>query len=161
MRNVYLFLLFSCTMLLAETIPFEEKRYIYALNSTIIKKGEIDASKDDLTIRYSSGGQKLIYTKNRLTITGQGKTKVIDLDKDIVTKLFFVVLHAIFRDDREQLMRFFTIESKGTQRILYPKELASKRIVKIIYQKSDKLDYLHIYLKNQDRISIEQVNEIR
>ena len=161
MRNIYLLLLFSYAILFAESIPFEEKRYIYALNSTVVKNGTINFSTDDLAILYSNGGQKLIYAKNRLTITGKGKTKVINLDKDIVTKLFFVVLQAIFHDDREQLKRFFTIESKGTQRILHPKELASKRIVKIIYKKSDTLDYLHIYLKNQGRISIEQINKIR
>jgi len=161
MRNFYLLLLLSCSVLLAENIPFQEKRYIYALNNTIIKNGTINASKNDLTIFYSNGGQKLTYAENRLTITKKGKTKVIDLDKDIVTKLFFVVLQAIFHDDREQLKRFFTIESKGTQRILYPKELASKRIVKIVYKKNDTLDYLHIYLKNGDRISIEQTDEIR
>ena len=136
MRKIYLLLLFSCSMLFAESIPFEEKRYLYALNKTIIKSGTINFSKDDLTIDYSNGGQKLIYTENRLTITGKGKTKVIDLDKDIVTKLFFVVLQAIFHDDQKQLERFFTIESRGMQRILHPKELASKRIMKIIYKKN-------------------------
>ncbi len=158
MHKITLLILFSCSILLSENIHFEENRYLYSLNKTITKKGTIDASKNDLTILYSDGGQKLIYVENRLTIIDKGKTKVIDLDKDIVTKLFFVVLQAIFLDDREQLKQFFTIESKGAQRILYPKELASKRIVKIIYKKSDKLDYLHIYLKNQDRISIEQAD---
>jgi len=159
MRSIYLLLLFSCSILLAESIPFQEERYIYALNNTIIKNGTINASKNELTILYSNGGQKLTYAENRLTITRKGKRKVIDLDKDIVTKLFFVVLQAIFHDDREQLKRFFTIKSKGTQRILHPKELASRRIIKIVYQKNDTLDYLHIYLKNKDRISIEQVDE--
>ncbi len=160
MRSFYLLLLLSCSVLFAESIPFQEKRYIYALNNTIIKNGTINSSKNDLTILYSNGGQELTYAGNRLIITGKGKTKVIDLDKDIVTKLFFVVLQAIFHDDREHLKRFFTIESKGTQRILHPKELASRRIVKIVYKKSEKLDYLHIYLKNRDSISIEQVNEV-
>ena len=161
MRNICLLLLFSYSLLFAKSIPFEEKRYLYALNNTITKNGTINFSKDDLTIHYSGGGQKLTYTKNRLSITEKGKTKVIDLDKDIVTKLFFVVLQAIFHDDRDQLKRFFTIESKGTQRILYPKELASGHIVKILYKKNDTLDYLHIYLKNRDRISIEQIDKKR
>ena len=160
MRNILLLLLISCSILLAESIPFQEKRYIYALDNTIIKNGTINASKNNLTILYSHGGQKLTYAGDRLTITRKGKTKVIDLDKDMVTKLFFVVLQAIFHDDREQLKRFFTLESRGTQRILHPKELASRRIVKIIYKKSDTLDYLHIYLKNRDRISIEQLDKI-
>ena len=158
MRSFYLLLLLSCSVLLAESIPFQEKRYIYALNNTIVKNGMINASKNDFSILYSNGSQELTYTENRLTITEKGKTKVIDLDKDIVTKLFFVVLQAIFHDDREQLKRFFIIESKGKQRILHPKELASRRIVKIVYQKNNTLDYLHIYLKNKDRISIEQVD---
>ena len=158
MHKIALLILYSCSTLLAESIYFEENRYLYSLNKTITKKGTIGSSKSDLTILYSDGGQKLIYDKNRLTITDHGKTKVIDLNKDIVTKLFFVVLQAIFHDDKEQLKQFFTIESKGAQRILHPKELASKRIVKIVYKKSDKLDYLHIYLKNKDRISIEQAD---
>ncbi len=159
MYKIVLLALFSCSILSAERIDFKEKRYLYSLNKTIIKKGTIDASKSELTIFYQNG-KKLIYKEDLLTITNRGKQKVIDLNEDFVMKLFFVVLQDIFQDDIEQLKKFFTIESKGVERILHPKELASKRIVKIVYKKSEKLDYLHIYLKNKDRISIEQVNEV-
>ncbi len=152
-----LFLL-TLTLLLSDTIHFRENRYIYALNKKVVKNGVIASSKDSLTISYEKNAQKLLYKKESLTIVNHRGTKVIDLNKDIVTKLFFVVLQAIFHDDKKQLKQFFVIESKGAQRILYPKELASSRITKIIYKKSNKLDYLHIYLKNQDRISIEQTH---
>ncbi len=157
MHKAVLLILLTCTTLLAEKIHFEEKRYLYSLNKTINKQGVISSSKDELTILYQNG-QKLIYRNDLLTISSRGKQKVIDLNKDLVMKLFFVVLQDIFSDDIMQLKQFFTIQSKGTQRILHPKALASKRIVKIIYQKSEKLDYLHIHLKNKDRISIEQVD---
>lgn len=158
MYRVAIFFLWTFTLLLSDTIHFRENRYIYALDKTVVKTGVIASSKDSLTIAYDKSGQKLLYDGESLTIANHKGTKVIDLNKDIVTKLFFVLLQAIFHDDKKQLKQFFTIESRGSQRILYPRELASGHITKIIYKKSNKLDYLHIYLKNQDRISIEQIH---
>ena len=161
MHKMAIFLLLLLSMLAADNIHFKEQRYIYALNKTLSKEGTISFDKKGLAIIYAKSGQKLSYRQDSLVITDKSQQKIIDLKQDIVTKLFFVVLQAIFHDNKKQLKQFFTIESKGTQHILLPKELASKRITKIIYKKSDKLDYLHIYLKNRDRISIEQIDEVR
>ncbi len=158
MYRVVIYFLLTLTLLLPDTIHFRENRYIYALNKTVVKTGIITSSEDSLTVAYDKSGQKLLYDGESLTIADRRGTKVIDLNRDIVTKLFFVLLQAVFHNDEKQLKQFFTIESRGSQRILYPRELASGHITKIIYKKSNKLDYLHIYLKNQDRISIEQIH---
>ncbi|MEA3456012.1 MAG: hypothetical protein U9R26_05865 [Campylobacterota bacterium] len=161
MRKTGALFLLILSFLAAESIHFKEQRYLYALNKTLSKKGTISFSKNGLTILYDKVGQKLSYRQDSLVITNKGHQKTIDLNKDIVTKLFFVVLQAIFHDNQKQLEQFFTLQINEDERILLPKEMASKQIIKIMYKKSNRLDYLHIYLKNRDRISIEQTNEIR
>lgn len=141
-----------------ENIHFKEKRYIYALNNTISRNGIINASKDKLTISYNKTGKKLVYAKKSLTITEKNSTKVIDLDKDIVMKTFFELLNAIIHDNTGHLSNMFKITSKNGERTMIPDNMLSRRIKKIVYKKSKKLDYLYIILQNNDRISIEQID---
>jgi len=161
MSKILLFVFLSLSLFALETTHFKEQRYLYALNQTLNREGTITFSRESLTIRYLKSGESLIYQGEKLLLRRGGREKVIDLNQDVARMLFFVLLLAIFHDDRRQLEQFFEISSRGSQQILYPKALVSRQIEKVIYKKSHRLDYLHIYLKNHDRISIEQVDEVR
>ena len=155
LRRVILFLLFTF-VLSAETVHFKEERYLYALDKRVIRKGTIRSSREGLEILYDKDGQSLLYHNDTLIITEGKQRKTVDLDHDPVMKIFFVLLNAIFHDDTGRLGRFFTIQSRDGERILSPKKPISAKLIKVIYRKRKRLDYLRIYLKNGDRISIEQ-----
>ena len=154
-RKAILFLLLT-SILLPEAVHFKEERYLYALDKRVTRKGTIRSSGKGLEIIYDQGGQSLLYRNDKLIMTQGEQRKTVDLDRDPVMKIFFVLLGAIFHDDTGKLGRFFSIQSRDGERILLPKEPISEKLIKVVYRKRKRLDYLRIYLKNGDRISIEQ-----
>jgi len=156
MARVFFVILLPLSLLFGEAIHFKEQRYLYALNKTITREGVISFTKEGLDIAYTKEGQSVLYRQDRLTLFNGKKKKVIDLEKDIATKMFFVLLNSIFHNNIKQLRQFFTVENKGSRTTLLPKEPISKRLTKVVYQKKKRLDFLRIYMKNGDRISIEQ-----
>jgi len=156
MLRLFFVMLLPLSLLFGEAIPFREQRYLYALDKTVEREGVISFTKEGLDITYAKDLQRVLYRQERLILVEGEKKKVIDLKKDIATKMFFVLLNSIFHNNIEQLRQFFAIETKGSRTTLLPKEPISKRLAKVVYQKKKRLDFLHIYMKNGDWISIEQ-----
>ena len=156
MARVFFVILLPLSLLFGEAIHFKEQRYLYALNKTIAREGVIRFTKEGLDISYTKEGQRVLYRQDRLTLVDGKKQKVINLKKDIGTKMFFVLLNSIFHNNTKELRQFFIVETKGSRTTLLPKEPISKRLAKVVYQKKKRLDFLHIYMKNGDWISIEQ-----
>ena len=156
MLRVFFVMLLPLSLLFGEAIHFREQRYLYALDKTVEREGVISFTKEGLDITYAKDAQRVLYRQDRLILIEGEKKKVIDLKKDIATKMFFVLLNSIFHNNMKQLRQFFFIETRGSRTTLLPKELISKRLAKVVYQKKKRLDFLHIYMKNGDWISIEQ-----
>lgn len=152
---VFLFFLAS----LCASGEFTEKRYIYALNKTIILKGTIFMTDDSTIIRYTSPEKKVLTQSGKtLTIEDvEAKTsQVIDLSKRIDMSLYFSFMRSIHNKDFTGLKTYFMINKEGNIYHLSPKSDVKRVILKIdITMKNDELKQMVIYFVNEDVIEIE------
>lgn len=153
-----LFFLFFLTTLYASG-EFTEKRYIYALNKTIILKGTIFMADDSTIVRYTSPEKKVLTQFGKtLTIEDvESKTsQVIDLSKRIDMSLYFSFMRSIHNKDFTGLKTYFMINKEGNIYHLSPKSDVKRAILKIdITMKNDELKRMVIYFVNEDVIEIE------
>ena len=73
-------------------------------------------------------------------------------------KIYYTLLEAIYLDDISNLEVYFEIEQKDNEVFLKPKSIVANYVKSINYKKTTKLEYLHINMLNNDRISIEQID---
>lgn len=140
----------------AQTIHFKEQRYIYALNNSIYKKGFIDFSKKSIETWYEKSDEKLIFKDSNLYIK---KGSTLTQNNNIASKVYFTLLEGIFFDNKDKINSFFKIEQKEEKTLLLPKNSVSNYLEKVEYKKQDnKLEFLKIFLLNNDRIIIEQID---
>ncbi len=138
---------------------FIEKRYIYALDKTIVFKGTIVMTDDSTIVRYTSP-EKKVLTQSGKTLTVEdveAKTiQTIDLSKRIDMNLYFTFIRSIHKKDFTGLKTYFEIEKEGNMYHLSPKSDAKRAIEKMeITMRKDEMKRMVIYFTNEDIIEIE------
>lgn len=156
--RVWLILIFITASLWAKG-EFIEKRYIYALDKTIVFKGTIVMTDDSTIVRYTSP-EKKVLTQSGKTLTVEdveAKTvQTIDLSKRIDMNLYFTFIRSIHKKDFTGLKTYFEIEKEGNTYHLSPKSDVKRAIEKMeITMRKDEMKYMVIYFTNEDIIEIE------
>jgi len=156
--RVWLILIFVTASLWAKG-EFIEKRYIYALNKTIVFKGTIVMTDDSTIVRYTSP-EKKVLTQSGKTLTVEdveAKTvQTIDLSKRIDMNLYFTFIRSIHKKDFTGLKTYFEIEKEGNTYHLSPKSDVKRAIEKMeITMRKDEMKSMVIYFTNEDIIEIE------
>lgn len=156
--RIWLILIFVTASLWAKG-EFIEKRYIYALNKTIVFKGTIVMTDDSTIVRYTSPEEKvLIQSGKTLTVEDvEAKTvQTIDLSKRIDMNLYFTFIRSIHKKDFTGLKTYFEIEKEGNTYHLSPKSDVKRAIEKMeITMRKDEMKSMVIYFTNEDIIEIE------
>lgn len=156
--RVWLILIFVTASLWAKG-EFIEKRYIYALDKTIVFKGTIIMTDDSTIVRYTSP-EKKVLTQSGKTLTVEdveAKTvQTIDLSKRIDMNLYFTFIRSIHKKDFTGLKTYFEIEKEGNTYHLSPKSDVKRAIEKMeITMRKDEMKSMVIYFTNEDIIEIE------
>ena len=154
----YLILILLAASLWAKG-EFIEKRYIYALDKTIVFKGTIVMTDDSTIVRYTSP-EKKVLTQCGKTLTVEdveAKTvQTIDLSKRIDMNLYFTFIRSIHKKDFTGLKTYFEIEKEGNTYHLSPKSDVKRAIEKMeITMRKDEMKSMVIYFTNEDIIEIE------
>ncbi|RXK12552.1 hypothetical protein CP965_08200 [Halarcobacter mediterraneus] len=153
-----LFLTLFAINIFAQTIHFEESKYIDALDTSTKKTGYINFKEDSIETSYENSDEVLLFQEDTLFIKKKDETVEIDLNRDMPKKIYYTLLEAIYLDDISNLELYFEIEQKNDEVFLKPKSIVANYIKSINYKKNKKLEYLHINMLNNDRISIEQID---
>lgn len=156
--KIWLILIFVTASLWAKG-EFIEKRYIYALDKTIVFKGTIVMTDDSTIVRYTSP-EKKVLTQSGKTLTVEdveAKTvQTIDLSKRIDMNLYFTFIRSIHKKDFTGLKTYFEIEKEGNTYHLSPKSDVKRAIEKMeITMRKDEMKSMVIYFTNEDIIEIE------
>ena len=157
MIKILFFTLFSINIF-AQTIHFKESKYIDALNASTKKTGYITFKEEAIETSYENSSEVLLFQEDTLFIKKKDETIEIDLNRDMPKKIYYTLLEAIYLDDISNLKLYFEIEQKNSEIFLTPKSIVANYVKNISYKKTTKLEYLHINMLNNDRISIEQID---
>ncbi|QKF83509.1 hypothetical protein [Halarcobacter ebronensis] len=157
--KVFILLFFSILLLNANTINFQEKRYIDAIGQTILKKGKIEFLENQTILSYNNFQKSLIEKEGELFVK-EGKTiQKLDSSNKEILKVVFLLINTIYKDNFTLLDEFFTDDFKENIHRLTPKTLLNDYIEYVEFKKSKKLDFITIVMKNQDTITIEQSDD--
>lgn len=159
LKKILLTLLLGVSALTAQSINFVEERFLDAISMTFTKKGEISFEKEAIEILYKNG-QKITYKEGIVTIKEDDTIHTINTEKDPSSKMMFILFDAIYFEKFEALKPFFSIEKKITNEVtLEPKKIIENYIDHVSYKKEkQRLLFLKIYFRNDDRIMIEEIN---
>ncbi|CAA6818560.1 MAG: Unknown protein [uncultured Sulfurovum sp.] len=145
----------------AESIRFVEEKYYEALESTFHKTGTVSFFKDSMLIQYDKDDTLLTYNGDTLIIQKGEEQEVLDLNKSIEVKIFFILFEAVYFENEKVLARYFEIEKQKKMIVLKPHRSISSYVEGVSYKKTDsKLDFLQIELRTADRIRIEELDEV-
>lgn len=153
-----LFIISSAISLFSQTINFKETKYIDALDNEIKKTGYIHFGKDFIETSYINDEEVLLFKDEFLYIKKANESIEIDLNRDMAKKIYFTILEAIYLDDLTNLELYFEIKKENKKITLTPKSVVASYLKSIEFKKDKKLEFLIIYMLNNDRIRIEQTN---
>ena len=136
---------------------FKETRYIYALDKNISFEGFITFGEQNLMIEYVKPESKVLtYFENKLSIQDQNGFHSVDTTTTPMLHYFFMVIKAIHEENKVLLDSFFDQKEEAKQILLMPKGVVAEVLEEVRLQKrGNKLEYLHVKIKNGDRITIE------
>jgi len=157
---MFKFLLFFILQLslVAQTISFKEERYIDALENSVFKKGHITLNSKNIELKYNHSSTTYRYEEGSIyTIIGNKQT-LVPQEQTMVLNIFFTLLKSIYSNNTTPLEAFFSIEEHSNHTQLTPKKNLLTYISRIEYKKNESLDYLKIYLPNNDWITIEPIH---
>ena len=156
-RVGFIFLSFFLTMN-ASIINFEEEKYISAIDNTFYRKGTLEFKEKTIILRYNNSNRILIYKDDTLILKNKNEIQKINLDEQLLLKMVFVLIESIHNNDLESLEEFFTI-SKKTITVLKPKEILKSYIEKVEFKNQKSLEFITIYMRNQNRTTIRQIDD--
>ncbi|MDA3909687.1 MAG: hypothetical protein PF437_11430 [Sulfurimonas sp.] len=152
--KVFLSLLFASSVF-AQSYNFTELRYSDAIDRYTQLEGKISFHKDGLNISYPKSARELNYKDDTLVYYENGKK--VSLPDMQVSKMiqYFNILSLLHNGDESELADMFEIENQANKKILKPLGAIKNYINYIELRKEDtRLQYIKLFLKNNDTISI-------
>lgn len=154
-----LLILFAINLNATDIIHFQEQKYINIIDDSIIKKGTLTFSQKTIQLQYKNSDQVLIYEDDTLTLKENNITSNIDLKPKNHLKMIFLLIEAIYTDNMELLKDFFLLTSKNNITTLKPLDELKNYIDFIEFKKEKTLDFISIVMRNQDKITIRQIDD--
>ena len=160
LKVFFALIFFSFSLFANSPVQFKETRYIYAIDKNIFFEGFITFGKENIIIEYIKPEQKVLtYFEEKLSIQDQNGYQIIDTFSAPTIKYFFMIIKAINEENNVLLDSYFDQVLKDATIILIPKGIAAEVLNEVILKKNGKkLEYLHVKIKNGDRITIEIVD---
>ncbi len=151
----YIFLL----SLGAQTIKFEEEKYIEALDNTIKKIGILEFDNSQIKLKYDNSSKVLIYNNDKLIVKTEEESQELDLKNQLALKMIFLLIETIFKDDYKSLEEFFFIKQDGKIYYLKPKENLENYIKEVEFKKDKRLNYFIISMSNGNKTTIRELDD--
>lgn len=150
-----------CVSLNASSLKFKESRYIEATGKTINLKGNIEFTKDSITVHYTQPVKKTLKViGNTLTIEGEdGLKESVELNKNKQFGFYFLIFRSINEKNMDAFKDFFELSKLKDGYKMSPKNELKKSIVTIaVKTETDKPKNIKIELINGDKIEIDAEN---
>lgn len=158
MHKIFIFLFALLVNLFAQTIEFEEEKYIISLETSVYKHGTIEFNNNFTKVLYKNTSKEFLFFDDYLLIKDNDNEQKFDYEEKIELSLFAKLINLIYKNESENIEEFFKVEKNEDKSInLIPNEYLKNTISKIEYKKDENiLKYLKIYFKNGDYIKIVQ-----
>lgn len=159
MKTLFFWSLISLFSLVWGSTDFTEKRYSYALDKTVLFKGNMSTNAESTVVRYVHPERKILTQSGKqLTIEDLDaqKTKTMDLSDRMDMVLYFSFMRSIYQKDMSGLKTYFEVNKEKNIFTLLPKKQVKKAIEKIIMtMNGDEVQKILITFTNRDTIEIE------
>lgn len=157
MKKVILLFLASYMLLFADTINFEEERYVASLQKSIFKKGSLEIRDDFIELSYRGEDKIYDFYDDYVILKSSTQEQKYSYDEKMELNLFVKLIRLIYENKKESVDEFFSFKKDGDTILLEPKEQLSRHIQKIEYKKlKNVLVFLKISFKNDEWIKIVQ-----
>ena len=159
--RILLFMIFA-TNLISQTFSFVESRYIDAFERELKLEGFISFVGEQIVIEYIKPKERVIvYFNDMVSSQDANGYEMVDFAKSPSIYYLFMLIKALHVQDKNSLDSFFEWVQNGDIAELLPKDVASGVVEKasVLYENSA-LKYIHVELKNSDRIKIEIVKQV-
>jgi cytochrome oxidase Cu insertion factor (SCO1/SenC/PrrC family) len=144
-----------------QSFHFSELRYSDAINHYTQLNGTIDFQKDSLEISYKHPAVDFFYDGEDIVYTKDGKEMPLDATQKAHMMQYFDILKMLHVGDESELKSEFTMSHSHGFTLLKPTGTLRYYIEKIeLTKENNLLEYVKLYLKNNDYITINIDNEI-
>lgn len=138
---------------------FTEKRYSYALDRTIVFKGNMSMNDESTVVRYTQPERKVLTQSGKQLVivnVDANTTQTIDLSDRIDMVLYFSFMRSAYRKDLSGLNTYFDVNREKNILTLLPKKQVKRAIEKIVMTMDrDEIQKIMINFTNRDTIEIE------
>ena len=141
--------------IMAKSFNFTELRYSDAIGKTMKLNGEITFKKDGLNILYPKSKRVLNYSDDTLVYEVDSKEVKLNFMQTQQIIQYFEVLILLHAGDKSLIDEMFVVSKKLGITTLLPKDSLKDYISKIeLYKEKQELEYVKLYLSNNDSIMI-------
>lgn len=158
MSRILAFFLLFFISLEAVIIDFEEEKYISAIDNTFYKKGTLEFNKESIILKYNNSEKELVYNDDTLILKNGDESQKIDIENQLPLKMIFLLIESIHNNELENLEDFFTI-TKNRVILLEPKNILKSYIKKVEFKKDKTLEFITIFMSNNNKTTIRQIDE--
>lgn len=145
------------TYIQAQTINFNESKYISALELTTQKVGTIDFSQDYLQVTYKQEAKTLTFFEDIIIQDTKNSKEELSYEDNLGLEIFYKLIKAIYSNKFDDIKEYFEISYEKNLTILTPDDYIGSVIEKIEFRKNKEfLEHLEISFTNEDRINIVQ-----
>jgi outer membrane lipoprotein-sorting protein len=156
----FFFTLLTSITLLAQSYNFSELRYSDAIGKSSQLDGKIEFTKDGLNIEYPKKRKKLVYDGKGVLLFQDDKKVELKEQQERYMMQYFEILKMLHKGDESELKEEFEIEKKEYKILLRPTSTLKYYINFIELTEENKiLNYIKLFLKNNDTITIHIENE--
>ena len=144
--------------LLAKGYTFEEERYIYSIDKTVVMHGSITFDKAGMHIDYSEPEERhIVYNSLFMDVLDADGDVVqhVDLSKEPMMKIYLDFIHKLYRGNYDALAENFKITKTQSVVMLAPIAPIDKVITSVVVHKNPKgLSQIRTKMSNGDVITL-------
>lgn len=161
MRRTLFVFLFCGSLLFSQSYKFSEERYSDAIERSVILSGEIEFSKNTLSIEYIQNDTEIVYEDGIISLSQNKELRDLDPLQEQQMARYFDILLLLHEGNAALLEQEFLVTKKGDEILLLPKGEAAKLLEKIVLKGFGKdLKEVKLFMKNLDRVTIKIEDEI-
>ena len=158
--RLFFFTLLVSVTLFATSYNFSELRYSDATGRYSQVDGKIEFTKEGLNIEYPKKSKRLVYDGESVTLLQDAKEIALKEQQERYMMQYFEILKMLHEGDESELKEEFEVEKKEYKTLLKPTSTLKYYINSIELTKENNiLNYVKLFLKNNDTITIHIENE--
>lgn len=159
MKSILIWSFISLFSMVWGSTNFTEKRYSYALDKTVLYKGNMSTNDESTVVRYLQPERKVLTQSGKQLIiedVDAESIRTIDLSDRMDMILYFSFMRSIYHKDLSGLKMYFEVNKEKNIFTLLPKKQVKRAIEKIVMlMNGDEVQKIMITFTNRDTIEIE------